>query len=192
MNDPRTDEALFRAFAGGDARAFDVLFARHGNWLHRVIVRQTGDTYRADDIFQETWLAAIRNAASWTEQARWTTWIYRIARSKLIDSVRRAQPDWRAAALYRGADEDEDPIDSIADLRFEPASQHERLRLVEHLAAGIEQLPPEQREVFILWAEAQMPVPELAVAVDAPVETVKSRLRYARGKLARWMKDWQS
>lgn len=183
---------MLQAFCAGDAGAFDALYARHADWLYRVISRQVNNSDLTEDIFQETWLSLIRSAETWRPEAKLTTWIYRLARSRLVDELRRIKPDSGAAA-FKDQDGDEfDPLDQIPDWRFEPAGAAERQQMIEHLARGLEQLPSAQREVFLLWAEAQMSVPDLAQCVDAPLEAVKSRLRYARGKLATWMKDWQS
>ncbi len=185
-----SDESLMQAFAGGDGRAFDTLYARHRLWLYNLLLRQLQDRARTDDVFQETWYSLIRSAATWEPKARFTTWLYMLARQRLVDAWRRVNP---AETLLAFNEEDEavspQLLQALTDERADPAMLAERAQLVAQLAAHLGLLPAEQREVFLLFEQAELSLDEIALATDSTRETVKSRLRYARAKLVRALSD---
>ena len=117
-----SDEALMQAYAGGDATAFTRLYDRHERRVYRFFLRQSVAPAVADDLLQETWMAIVRSAAGYTVDARFTAWLYTIARRKLVDH-------WRANRSHvlrddaandpddDAADGDETAVDRIADHR---------------------------------------------------------------------------
>src|SRR5215813_5998975 len=78
-----------RRFQRGDARAFPELVRRHRTAVFAFVLRWTQDRPRAEDILQETWLKVVRSSADWTPRARFTTWLYTIARNACVDGARR-------------------------------------------------------------------------------------------------------
>jgi RNA polymerase sigma factor (sigma-70 family) len=182
------DEELLAAYAAGDARAFAELYERHERPVYRYFLRQGASAAVADDLLQETWLAVVKNAARFEPRARFTTWLYTVARSKLVDY-------WRGrdeAVQLDGADADDDPLLQVAgsdadrpDVRALSRAQ------ARAFVAAVEALPSEQREAFLLQAEGGLSLDEIAAVTQAGVETVKSRLRYAMGKLRTAMEHWQ-
>ena len=105
-----SDEALMAAYQGGDARSFALLFERYERPVFRFLRRSLGDPTAADDLLQEVWLAVVRNAAGYVPRAKFTTWLFTIARSKLIDH-------WRAATPMVSLDEEaaNDPDEALLD-----------------------------------------------------------------------------
>jgi RNA polymerase sigma factor (sigma-70 family) len=185
-----SDESLMQAFAGGDGRAFDTLYARHRLWLYNLLLRQLQDRARTDDVFQETWYSLIRAAPGWQPKAKFTTWLYMLARQRLVDAWRRVNPAETQLA-FNEEDEALSPqlLQALTDERADPAMLAERAQLVAQLAAHLGLLPAEQREVFLLFEQAELSLDEIALATDSTRETVKSRLRYARAKLVRALSD---
>lgn len=182
---PDSDEALMLAYAGGDPRAFERLYQRHRGWLYRVLLRQTRDEGQAQDLFQETWHALIRSAPGYRPTARFSTWLYRLARHRLIDASRSVA----AANPTVSFDDDGDghlaaELAQRVDDRANPQAMAERRQLAQRLLAALGALPAEQREAFLLFQEGGMSLEEIAQATGVPRETVKSRLRYARSRLA--------
>ncbi len=188
--EPASDETLMQAFAQGDAAAFDALYARHRGWLYRMLARQLPDRARADDVFQETWYALIRSAPSYAPRARFTTWLYLLARQRIADYWRGSNPGEQSIA-FNEHDETPDPdaLDALVDEWSDPSRLAERRELAMRLVAAIDRLPPLQREAFLLAEEVEMSLEEIAIATGAEKETVKSRLRYARRKLARLLEE---
>lgn len=180
------DDPLMRAFAAGDARAFDRLYERHQAALYRFVRRLLGSAcpQQVDEVFQDTWLRMIQARASWSPQgASFRTWLFTLAHHRAIDCLRRSGRD-----LSLGDDEDGVPmleklgaealpaVDEAADRQFWRDAGR---RLLDCLDA----LPVAQRAAFLLHHEDGLSVAELAQALDLGFETAKSRLRYALAKL---------
>jgi len=186
-----SDEALMAAYQGGDARSFALLFGRYERQVFRFLRRSLGDAAAADDLLQEVWLAVVRNAAGYAPRAKFTTWLFTIARSKLIDHWRAARPmvslDEEAAN-----DPDEALVDSIAaGPEVQPDVQVMSRAQAQAFVAAVEALPVAQREAFLLHVEGEMTVEEVAQATGVGFETAKSRLRYAFSRLRAAMEVWQ-
>lgn len=195
MTDTPTDEALMQAYARGDARAFAILYERHERPVYRYFLRSLLDPQAAQDLLQETWMAVVRNAPAYAPRAKFTTWLYAIAHSKLVDHA-RAHARHAAASLDAPAANDPDDagalIDRIAD---DPVCGPEARALSRAEAraflACVEALPDAQRTAFLLHAEGGLGVDEIATLTGANVETTKSRLRYAMSKLRVGMEEWR-
>lgn len=182
MNDHRDDADLMLAYGAGEAAAFEQLYARHRRGLYGFLQRQTPRAAWVDDLFQETWMAVIQARAGYRPSAAFRTWLYGIARNKLIDRIRQ-----REAALLADfvADPDDEPLDRLAadDGGRDPAGALASRRQGEALHLALRTLPAVQREVFLLREQADMSLPEIAALVGVPLETAKSRLRYAVARL---------
>jgi RNA polymerase sigma-70 factor (ECF subfamily) len=189
--DAASDEALLAGFAAGDAGAFAQLYQRHERPVFRFLRRSIGDDAAAQDLMQEVWLAVIRNAATFEPRARFTTWLYGIARSRLIDHwrARRDTVSLDQEAANDGAAALIDGLAAGADCEPEvrAMSRAEALAFV----AAVEQLPPAQREAFLMHAEGGLTVEEVAQASGVGRETAKSRLRYAMTRLRAAMEPWR-
>ncbi len=193
MSDSASDEDLLAAYAAGDARAFGDLYGRHERAIYRFFLRQGAATSVADDLLQETWLAVVRSAAHFEPRAKFTTWLYTVARSKMIDHWRARDDAVSLACLTGDAanDSGEGEFDIPAGDAHRP--DHRAMARAEARAflAAVEALPAAQREAFLLQAEGGLSLDEIAVVTGAAHETVKSRLRYAMSKLRSAMEAWQ-
>jgi RNA polymerase sigma-70 factor (ECF subfamily) len=182
-----TDEALMAAYQKGDAKAFSVLVARHEKPLWNFLRRFVADKAVAEDLLQETFLRVVRSAAEWQASAKFSTWIYTIARNLCTDHARRMT--FRKAASLAGAaggdDEGSGPkrIDGVrgADRGGEAAAMDREA--AARIEAALATLPVEQREVFLMREVMDLPFAEIAAAVGASEPTVKSRMRYALERL---------
>jgi RNA polymerase sigma-70 factor (ECF subfamily) len=164
-------------FQAGDARAFEVLVRRHRTPIFSFLLRLTGDRGRAEDLCQEAFLKVVKASAGWQERARFSTWLYAIARNLAVDEARRM--------AFRRT-EPLDPASPGDPHRPEPAAEGpgpDRLTdasLVRpKLEAALRALPAEQREVFLLREHAGLRFGEIAEVTGTPENTVKSRMRYA-------------
>lgn len=175
------DEVLMQAYAGGDASAFEQLYARHGLRLWRYFHRNTGDGALADDLSQDLWFAVVDSAGGYEVRSKFTTWLFTMAHHRLVDHWRRQKP---GVSLSADTEESMRLADSLfAASGFEPDAQLDRQLMAQTLLAALAQLPAEQRECFLLQVEADMTVADIAQATGVAEETAKSRLRYARTKL---------
>lgn len=182
-----SDETLMLGYRDGDAAAFDRLYDRHRGGVYRYLLRQCREPALADELFQDVWMNLIRARDNYTVQAKFTTWLYRIAHNRLMDHFRRRDPvaaslDDETAALSEepAAPRGDEPL-AAADARQQAA------RLLELLAA----LPAEQREAFVLQQEGGLSIEEIAETTGVSRETAKSRLRYAVAKLRQGMQEWR-
>jgi RNA polymerase sigma-70 factor, ECF subfamily len=187
------DEDLMLAYAAGDRRAFEALYDRHERPLYRFLLRSLGDPPVAEDLLQEVWIAVIRNASGYQPRALFRTWLYRIARTRLIDHWRSRDP---AIVLSLDAPAANDPELTLgATIADVDGSGPEDLVLgrAQALAfvAAVEALPPVQREAFLLQAESELSLAQIAEVTGAGIETIKSRLRYAVAKLRAVREAWQ-
>jgi RNA polymerase sigma-70 factor (ECF subfamily) len=179
-----SDEDLMLAYGAGEAGAFDTLYARHKGGVYRYILRQCRNAGIADELFQDVWMSAIRVRASYAPTARFTTWIYTLAHNRIVDH-------WRASGQLKVAsiDDDEngdarDIVESIpAAANDEPEVRVLSGELGAQLREALDALPQEQRETFLLQYEGGLSLAEIAQVTGVGTETVKSRLRYATGKL---------
>lgn len=173
-----SDEELMLSYREGDAAAFDRLYARHKGALFRFVRRSIGDRALAEELYQEIWMRVIEARARYEPQARFTTWLYTIARNRLVDHWRKR--GLQIVSLEAG---DDPPLDPDAGPAHDPPRQLQARERLERFMRALEALPPAQREVFLLREEAGMSIAEIARATGANEEAAKSRLRYALAKL---------
>ena len=182
-----SDEALMLAYRDGDAGAFDVLYARHRGGTYRYLLRQCRNAALAEEMFQDVWMNLIRARAGYTVQARFTTWLYRIAHNRLMDHFRRHDSD----AVSLDDDNAAPAAEPEAPRGADPAVGAESRALAAQLLTLLGRLPAEQREAFVLQQEGGMSVEEIAETTGVSRETAKSRLRYALAKLREGMQSWR-
>ncbi len=118
MNAPLTDDdaALLRRYRRGDAAAFNVLYQRHRLGLFRFLLGLCGDHALAEEVFQETWMSLVRSQSEQREAVLFKTWLYQIARNRLIDH-------WRKSGRHQaGHDEYDEGLHAQADPQPGPSS----------------------------------------------------------------------
>lgn len=182
------DEDLMQRYRDGDAGAFDLLYARHQGGLYRYIARLVSERGVAEEVFQDVWMNLVRARATYTVQAKFSTYLYRMAHNRVIDYFRRGKQMQMASFDH---DSEEDPLHTLpADASVNPERQVSARQQGTRLLELIAQLPEAQREALLLREEAGMGVEEIAQATGVDRETAKSRLRYAVAKLERGMRGW--
>lgn len=179
------DESLLAAFLGGAAAAFTTLYSRHERPVYRYLLRSLSDKAAAEDVMQDTWMTVMRSAADFRPGHRFTAWLYSIARSRLVDHLRRHRP---MASLDAEAANDPDSTETMLDRLVDehsPSPEHASIdrERARQLMDRVERLPAPQRDVFLLHVQAGLEIDEIAVLVGAKNEAVRSRLRYAVARL---------
>ena len=173
------DAQLMLAYARGEMRAFETLYARHRGALYRYLVRQSRDTEIAHDLFQEVWSRVIVNRARYEARAKFRTFLFTLAHNCFIDHCRRM----KARPMLMGVD-DADAADMLpANEEALPEMEIERDEVSRRYRAALATLPAEQRDVYLLHEESELSLDEIARVTGVGTETAKSRLRYAVGKL---------
>jgi RNA polymerase sigma-70 factor (ECF subfamily) len=169
-----SDEDLALRYRDGDLAAFEELYRRHSRGLYRFVAWRSPRREWVDEVVQDSWAALHQARGRYVATASFRTYLYQIARNRLIDLVRQdtsaaadTPPDLPASADAAGTPE------ALLDARQQSARLH----------AAIRALPDEQREALVLQQFSGMELGEIAVLCGVPAETVKSRLRYAMRKL---------
>jgi RNA polymerase sigma-70 factor, ECF subfamily len=184
-----TDEALMEEFRQGSVRAFERLLRRHQRPVFNFFARHLGNPSVAEDLLQELFMRVIKAAPSYRPQAKFTTWMYTIARNLVIDESRRSRS--RPAASLDAPTRDDG--ESLADrLQGREMAQDRRVmggELHESLQRAVDSLLPEQREVFLMREFLNLRFKEIAEVVGVSENTVKSRMRYALEHLRQALED---
>lgn len=189
-----TDETLMIRFQQGDRTAFAALVRRHKVPLFNFALRQIRLKPTAEDIVQEAFVRVVQNAADFKHEARFTTWLYTIARNLCIDHMRkqvlRKHPSLDAA---HSSSEDGGPTlgehtaDTRANVEREATSDELRTRIT----SAVETLPDDQREVFLMREVSNLPFKEIAEITGVSENTVKSRMRYALERLQAALSEYE-
>ena len=171
------DADLLARSAGGDTRAFEVLVARHGGPVLRFL-RSLGAGADAEDLVQETFLAAWRSAARFRNEGSVRSWLFTPAR-------RRAHRAWRRAASER----DNQPLSELAEAAgwgHSGLRADLETRLTDRLLLdqALERLAPADRASLLLVDAEGLSLAEAAQALDLSLPAMKSRLHRARLRLA--------
>ena len=151
-----SDEALVGRYVRGDAAAFDQLYKRHELRVWRYLERNVRNQATSDELLQEIWSALSRNAASLESATRFRTRLFTLTHDRMSNSVREQPPAEAEASGNRL------PRDAAG------------------LAQAIAQLPREQREAFLLQAEGQLSVGEIAEITEATIDATQNSLRLAK------------
>jgi len=182
MNDAGpSDETLIARYARGDTAAFATLYRRHELRVWRYLERNVGSRATAEELMQEVWFAVARDAERYRPTARFTTWLFTIARNRMVDAMRASRPHLSLDALGHEAATVVERL--TVDPDAGPVAAAEARDRAAVLRQALARLPPEQRDVFLLQLEGDLSVEDLAAITRASFETVKSRLRYARARL---------
>ena len=171
------------AFKAGDARAFSTLVTRHRGSVFNFILRYTNHRQRAEDLLQETWLKVVRSSSEYQPKARFTTWVFTIARNLCVDSARKEsyrKTDSLDAPVAGGEEGDRALGELVQDEQgSSPDRATHNVRLRPLLEKALQALPDEQREVFLLREYHGVGFKEIAEVTGVNENTVKSRMRYA-------------
>jgi RNA polymerase sigma-70 factor, ECF subfamily len=169
-----SDEELIRRIADGEQLAMRTLFARHRVALYRWLLRLVGDEAVAEDLLSEVFLDVWRQAAAFEARASVSTWLLAIARYKAL-SARRRRTD---------VELDERIASTVADPADDPERVLQKKNRAQLLRHSLGRLSPEHGEVIDLVYYHGRSVREVAEIVGVPEATVKTRMFYARKRLA--------
>ena len=185
--DALDDSALMLRYRDGDLRAFERLYARHKGPLHRDLQRLCRDTDVASDLFQEVWGKVIASRERYEPRAQFNTFLFRIAHNCAMDHFRRAG---RVAQMQ--TDDVAELEEVLAGNEVErPEIQASAAQVKADFKRALDALPPEQRDVFVLYEESGLSLEEIGNITGVAMDTAKSRLRYALGKLRAALKHHQ-
>ena len=185
MKTDDADEDLMVLYQRGEVRAFELLLNRHRKPVYNFILRFVGDKETAEDLLQEAFMRVIKGAEAYKRQAKFTTWLYTIARNLCVDQTRRRKHR-KHASLDAPMDTSDDSgtlMDVIPSTEMASDRKSVNKQLHETMHRAISALSEEQREVFLMREFLDLPFKQIAEVVGVPENTVKSRMRYALEKL---------
>jgi RNA polymerase sigma-70 factor (ECF subfamily) len=174
----RSDEELLSMMAAGDSSAFGVFFDRYSSRVLGLLVKFVGRREDAEDLLQATFCEAWRRAPSFDpSRSRCDFWLLLIARSRALDHLRIRRPAAELAAVP------------------EPATNHdltarlERVEASDRLHEALELLPEEQRRAIELAFFAGLTHEQIAGKLEAPLGTIKTRIRLGLNRLRDSLRD---
>jgi RNA polymerase sigma-70 factor (ECF subfamily) len=171
-----SDEILVEQIAAGSKPAMQALFARHRTYVYRWLLRFVSHETLAEDLLSEVFLDVWRQAGRFQRRSSVSTWLLAIARHKALSARRRRT---------EGAELDEKIEATIADPANNPELALEEKDRGELVRRALMRLSLEHREVIDLVYYHEKSVDEVAHILDVPPATVKTRMFYARKKLAK-------
>lgn len=166
------DRELLAAWREGDRRAGSELFARHFDDLYGFFRNKVHAADVAEDLVQQTMLACVRNRDGFRGDASFRTYLFTIARSRLIDLYRR-----------RARSDEPEGVSSLLDPAQSPSTWFRASERKQQLLAALGQLSFDHQLALELHYVQGFKGPELAAILDIPEGTVRSRLRRARAAL---------
>jgi RNA polymerase sigma-70 factor (ECF subfamily) len=183
--EPATDAELARRIAAGDQQAFVLLMRRHNQLLFRTARSILRDDRDAEDALQEAYLHAYRSIGQFRGDARLSTWLTRIVVNESIARARKRSRRAEVMQMYRGPETDTDNCEAgmDADATQSPELGAMRAQARRILEQSIDALPEAFRMVFVLRAVEEMTNEEVALVLDIPEATVRSRFFRARSQL---------
>ena len=172
--EPSSDEMLIARIAGGDRLAMQTLFARYRTPVYRWLLRLVGNETVAEDLLSDVFLDVWRQAGRFQARSAVSTWLLAIARFKAL-SARRSRKD---------AELDETIEATVADSADNPEVVLQKKSRDQFVRTALTTLSPEHREIIDLVYYHDKSVDECAQILGVPSGTVKTRMFYARKKLA--------
>ena len=182
-----SDQKLLNCYLSGDRNAISQLIERHSRRVRDYIQMMVKDGDVADDIFQETFIKAVRviDEGRYTDNGRFLSWILRIAHNQVIDH-------FRAQKQNRQLNEAEAGYDVLGTLRLAERIVEDEI-VCEQIASDVrrmvELLPDEQREVVMMRYYSGLSFKEIAEQTGVSINTALGRMRYALINLRKMIKE---
>jgi len=182
MTDPmtaRSDAELVDLTVAGENRAFDELVRRYRDRVYRLCMKILRHEDDAAEALQDAFLSAYRGLRKFKRESRFSTWLYRIATNASLMKLRRRRDGHISYEQSQSVNEDAEPL-AIADWSTQPLDEVLEGELREVLGREVDQLPPNEREVFVLRDILEQSNADVAEELGLTVAAVKSRLHRAR------------
>ena len=182
-----SDQKLLNCYLSGDRNVISQLIERHSRRVRDYIQMMVKDGDVADDIFQETFIKAVRviDEGRYTDNGRFLSWILRIAHNQVIDH-------FRAQKQNRQLNEAEAGYDVLGTLRLAERTVEDEI-VCEQIASDVrrmvELLPDEQREVVMMRYYSGLSFKEIAEQTGVSINTALGRMRYALINLRKMIKE---
>lgn len=183
------DAELIEQFQNGNTAVFDTLFTRYQKRTYRLVQRFVPNHEDALDITQDAFIRAYQGLSNFKSQCQFYSWLYRITVNLCIDFLRKKSRS--EVMVYESEDSDELPMANFPDLRsVSPAKAAENKELRSQIRKAIRQLPPKQRQIFILRHWDGLSLKDIATVVGRSDGTVKAHLFHAHRNLRKHLQPY--
>ena len=183
--DEQSDGDLIAAYLEGSTDSLTALVHRHRRGLYGYIMNMTEGSTDADDVFQEVWFKAIKRLGSYKHK-NFGGWLIRIAHNSIIDRARRRKP----GVSLDSEDADGGSLkETIAAEGFDSARESAVADLRRRIAEAVKTLPEEQKEVFLMRTQSDLPFKEIARIQRVSINTALARMQYALTRLRPLLQD---
>lgn len=179
MNVEENDHEAFDLWLKGDQRGFSKLYEKYKNRVFGFLLRMTNDREIAEDLLQETFFAALRNASQFDRSRNFLSWLFGIAHKRTIDYFRHVKVE---------NDHEEDAMQAIGSRMDGPESELSNKTINKIVQEAIQELDPLQREVFLLREMAGVPFKDISVMMNCPINTALGRMRLALKNIRKELK----
>ena len=182
-----SDQVLLNNYLSGDRSAISSLIERHSRRVRDYILMMVKDRDIAEDIFQETFIKAVRviDEGRYSDNGKFLSWILRIAHNQVIDY-------FRAQRQNKSVTEADAGYDMLGTLRFAERTVEDSMvsdQIERDVRALVDLLPAEQREVVMLRYFSELSFKDIAEQTDVSINTALGRMRYALINLRRMIKE---
>jgi RNA polymerase sigma-70 factor (ECF subfamily) len=188
LDDNHAAEVLVRRCRAGDAQAWEELVRQYHRRVYSICYRFAGSPDAAQDLTQEVFLRIYRTLVSYDPaRAAFMTWVATMTRNLLVDHFRKSKHDRQTDSLEAALGEDPDSHtlgEVLKDRTAGPEAHLEAREAREQVHRALQRLSPELREAVILRDLQDMDYREIAVVLQVPEGTVKSRINRGRTELA--------
>ena len=166
----------------GDTNAFEALVEDQKKVVYNLALRMLGNEEDAYDISQDAFLKAYTNLSGFRGDCKFSSWLYKLTTNLCLDFIRKRNRHKVIPLVYED-DDGESEYMEIPDESFSPELQTEKKELRESVRKGLNQLPPQQRQILVLREIGGLRYDEIGRQLDLEEGTVKSRIFRARKKL---------
>jgi len=172
MRGNMTDSKLIQLYLSGDDTAFETLYQRYERKLFSYIFRMLRNRDDAEEVFQKTWIKMIEKIGAYSEQGKFSSWLFNIAHNCTIDLIRKNKKINCNSSL--------DELEyKLGDVNGNPETAVLIKEKKQRLAMAVQNLPDEQKEVVLMRIYGELAFKEIAEVLDTSVNTVLGRMHYA-------------
>ncbi|MHC4887032.1 MAG: RNA polymerase sigma factor [Planctomycetota bacterium] len=174
------DADLYLRYGNGDELSFDVIISRWHGGVYSFFFRLCGNAAEAEDLAQEVFIKLVRGASRYEKTAKFSTFLFRVARNCWLDHIRKQGRRTRTVSIDAVRSEEgqslQERLDSGSASPLAVLEGRERLAVIQEV---IDELSEDHRLVFVLAVEQELKYAEIAEVLDVPEGTVKSRMHTA-------------
>lgn len=172
-------EIWLQQYRNGDLDALGRIVDETRVPLYRFIYGLVRDPHVAEDVFQDVWIRAIKGLHRY-QSDRLLSWLYRIARNRVIDLSRKKKPDYSLQQPVASGEQSNATLETFIPNKDQgPDQEVQNHELAVRIREAVDSLPDEQREVYLMRTEADLPFKVIAVTQNVSINTALARMQYA-------------